>query len=214
LTAYTYDPFGATTATTSGIPNPFQFTGRENDGLAGLYYYRARYYHPGLQHFISEDPLHSPLLTPENCGRYRPGIADYLRWDPTLSRLLGLGFYEVATSLGFDAHRLHPYAYVANNPLNLRDPSGLIAGPQEAGCDVLGRRGPFKSNTCVVQCCAAHDYCYSTASDRCSWDSWFHANDFWSATFNSCARCNQAATKCISNALRGTPSKKDCERGP
>ena len=36
--------------------NPFQFTGRENDGT-GLYYYRLRYYHPTLNRFISEDPL-------------------------------------------------------------------------------------------------------------------------------------------------------------
>ena len=57
VTEYTYEPFGATTATTPGVPNPFQFTGRENDGLAGLYYYRARYYHPGLQRFIAEDPI-------------------------------------------------------------------------------------------------------------------------------------------------------------
>jgi RHS repeat-associated protein len=56
LTSYTYDPFGQTTATGAASPNPFQYTGRENDGT-GLYYYRARYYHPGLSRFISEDPL-------------------------------------------------------------------------------------------------------------------------------------------------------------
>jgi RHS repeat-associated protein len=55
-TEYTYEPFGKTTF--NGAPNTssYQFTGRENDG-AGLYYYRARYYHPALQRFISEDPL-------------------------------------------------------------------------------------------------------------------------------------------------------------
>jgi RHS repeat-associated protein len=36
--------------------NPFQYIGRENDGT-GLYYYRARYYSPELQRFISEDPV-------------------------------------------------------------------------------------------------------------------------------------------------------------
>ncbi|OGK98176.1 MAG: hypothetical protein A3D33_18255 [Candidatus Rokubacteria bacterium RIFCSPHIGHO2_02_FULL_73_26] len=56
-TSYTYAPFGATTASGSGSANPFQYTGRENDGLAGLYYYRARYYHPGLARFLSEDPV-------------------------------------------------------------------------------------------------------------------------------------------------------------
>jgi RHS repeat-associated protein len=52
---HTYEPFGTTT-TTGSTGNAFQYTGRENDGT-GLYYYRARYYHPGLQRFISEDPI-------------------------------------------------------------------------------------------------------------------------------------------------------------
>ncbi|MGH7964524.1 MAG: RHS repeat-associated core domain-containing protein [Candidatus Binatia bacterium] len=56
-TEYTYAPFGRTTVTGAASTNTFQFTGRENDGLTGLYYYRARYYHPVLQRFISEDPI-------------------------------------------------------------------------------------------------------------------------------------------------------------
>jgi RHS repeat-associated protein len=36
--------------------NSFKFTGREDDGL-GLYYYRARYYSPTLQRFISTNPI-------------------------------------------------------------------------------------------------------------------------------------------------------------
>lgn len=54
-TRYSYDPFGNTTVTGTSN-NPFQYTGRENDGT-GLYYYRARYYSPKLQRFISEDPI-------------------------------------------------------------------------------------------------------------------------------------------------------------
>ncbi|MGH7963377.1 MAG: RHS repeat-associated core domain-containing protein, partial [Candidatus Binatia bacterium] len=53
---YSYAPFGETTRTGTVTTNPFQFTGRENDNT-GLYYYRARYYHPVLQRFLSEDPL-------------------------------------------------------------------------------------------------------------------------------------------------------------
>jgi RHS repeat-associated protein len=37
------------------VANPFQYTGRELDGT-GLYFYRARYYSPAFQRFISEDP--------------------------------------------------------------------------------------------------------------------------------------------------------------
>jgi len=36
--------------------NELGYAGREDDGT-GVYYYRARYYHPGLQRFISEDPI-------------------------------------------------------------------------------------------------------------------------------------------------------------
>ncbi|HWC02779.1 MAG TPA: RHS repeat-associated core domain-containing protein [Methylomirabilota bacterium] len=49
-------PFGTTTSTGQSNANPSKFTGREDDGT-GLYYYRARYYHPGLHRFIREDPL-------------------------------------------------------------------------------------------------------------------------------------------------------------
>ena len=55
LAQYTYDPFGNTTVTGSSA-NPYQYTGRENDGT-GLDYYRGRYYNPSLGRFISEDPI-------------------------------------------------------------------------------------------------------------------------------------------------------------
>jgi RHS repeat-associated protein len=56
VTQYAYDPFGNVTISGEASDNPFQYTGRENDGT-GLYYYRARYYSPELQRFISEDPI-------------------------------------------------------------------------------------------------------------------------------------------------------------
>jgi len=55
-TSYTYEPFGATAVTGSATPNVWDYTGRESDPT-GLKYYRARYYHPGLQRFIAEDPI-------------------------------------------------------------------------------------------------------------------------------------------------------------
>ncbi|HEX7956913.1 MAG TPA: RHS repeat-associated core domain-containing protein, partial [Pyrinomonadaceae bacterium] len=55
-TRYTYAPFGATTQAGAATSNPTKFTGREDDGT-GLYYYRARYYSPQQQRFISGDPL-------------------------------------------------------------------------------------------------------------------------------------------------------------
>ena len=55
-TRYTYDPYGNTTQTGQANSNPFQYTGREQDGT-GLYFYRARYYSPPFQRFVSSDPI-------------------------------------------------------------------------------------------------------------------------------------------------------------
>src|SRR5262245_31056053 len=55
-TQYTFDPFGATTASGALSANAFQFTGREND-TTGLYSSRMRFYDPELQRFVSEDPI-------------------------------------------------------------------------------------------------------------------------------------------------------------
>ena len=55
-TQYMYDPFGNSSASGTASSNPYQFTGRENDAT-GLEYDRARYYSPGMERFISQDPL-------------------------------------------------------------------------------------------------------------------------------------------------------------
>ena len=54
-TTYTYDPFGTTTTEGTASTNPYQYTGRENDG-DGLQYNRARYYSPANGRFIGQDP--------------------------------------------------------------------------------------------------------------------------------------------------------------
>jgi RHS repeat-associated protein len=51
----TYSPYGGSSSSGS-VTTAFQYTGRDNDGATGLYYYRARYYSPQLGRFISEDP--------------------------------------------------------------------------------------------------------------------------------------------------------------
>jgi RHS repeat-associated protein len=55
-TSYAYEPFGKTSITGAASGNTYQYTGREADA-AGLDFYRARYYSPTLQRFISEDPI-------------------------------------------------------------------------------------------------------------------------------------------------------------
>ena len=55
---YAYSSYGDSVG--AGLAaTPLQYTGRENDGATGLYYFRARYYSPQLDRFISEDPIGS-----------------------------------------------------------------------------------------------------------------------------------------------------------
>jgi RHS repeat-associated protein len=98
-TTYTYDAYGNATATGETSDNPFQYTSRENDGT-GLYYYRARYYSPEMQRFISEDPI-----------RLRGGI----------------NFFAYVDSVGKPpVPQTNLYQYTHNNPVNYIDPLGLF----------------------------------------------------------------------------------------
>jgi RHS repeat-associated protein len=76
------------TPETAPVKTTYTFTNREWDADAGMYYYRARYYDPGIGRFISED--------------VHPGVQK----SPLTV--------------------FNKYAYVMNNPLNHRDPSGMF----------------------------------------------------------------------------------------
>ncbi len=62
---YTYDAYGncfvgaSTTScnTLASTTEPYRYTGQRYDTDTGLYYYRARYYHPGLGRFAETDPV-------------------------------------------------------------------------------------------------------------------------------------------------------------
>jgi RHS repeat-associated protein len=54
---YVYDSFGNQTSSTGSVFTSFRYTARELDGETSLYYYRARYYLPGVGRFTSEDPV-------------------------------------------------------------------------------------------------------------------------------------------------------------
>jgi RHS repeat-associated protein len=76
-TEYTYEAFGATMASGGSTSNAFGFTGRETDGT-GLLFYRARYYDPRLQRFISHDPL--------GVAAGDPNTAAFVANEPTMLR--------------------------------------------------------------------------------------------------------------------------------
>jgi RHS repeat-associated protein len=177
-TEYTYEPFGKATSAGGSNSSSYQYTGRENDGT-GLYYYRARYFEPSLQRFISEDPILS-------AGRPDfPYLVLKMRTEP---------------------QQLNGYSYVANNPVHFVDPYGLWLGQgqpngnewpgyteQNWKCDP-----PFrlfdKRSSCTRQCCIFHDACFQEWG--CNWTSvislhWFDPKP------PPCTACNFRALICF-----------------
>ena len=92
---------------TSEVGNPYYFQGRRLDAETGLYYYRARCFHPGQGRFISRDPVGEVEWRQLHHGMFamttRPGAGSLegVRDDP------------------------NPYLFAGNGPVNEIDPLGL-----------------------------------------------------------------------------------------
>jgi RHS repeat-associated protein len=125
---YAYEPFGM--AAITGISsNAFQFTGRENDEI-GLYYFRARYYQPVRQRFLSEDPIRFSATSNQN-------LYAYVENDP-------INFDDPSGKL-----RIRPYKPI-RTPIN-RPQYGNYCGPgNRAGQPING----------LDRACKDHDNCY------------------------------------------------------
>lgn len=61
---FTYDAFGALTASTGTAATPLQWAGLVRDSESGLLYARARYYDPTTGQFLSRDPLEAQTHSP------------------------------------------------------------------------------------------------------------------------------------------------------
>ena len=158
-TQYTYEPFGNTSSTGATTSNALQFTGRENDNT-GLYFYRARYYSPFLQRFISEDPI-----------KFRGGqlnLSTYVRNDPlnyvdplgtSLSPIHFWETYNAARAVGYpveDAASLAWDVQAADFRSGGQDPTAAAANGHGMGGRLPGRKDPqdpckaFKGTTDYV----------------------------------------------------------------
>ncbi len=125
-TEYSYEPFGKTAATGSTSNNPGQFTGRENDGT-GLYYYRARYYSPTLQRFISQDPI--------GFGGGDPNLYAYVQNSPLNYTDSSGQILDTLLDIGFIAYDIYRLATDGRKDLG----GNLLA----LGADVAGALIPF-----------------------------------------------------------------------
>jgi RHS repeat-associated protein len=136
-TTYTYEPFGNTAAAGQSNGNSFQYTGREND-VTSLYYYRARYYHPTFQRFVSEDPigfqggdvdLYS-FVRQDPIGFVDPlGLNVTIAYYPTLATHLGIGINNNPTVGFYPTNRLYGLFSIlgVNVPGAIRQDTGVPA---------------------------------------------------------------------------------------
>ena len=103
------DSFENTVVHTRSPTYSSTFTGREYDPESGLYYYRARYYDPGIGRFLQPDPL--DMATVILIRQYFP--------DDFNSDLL------FQHALRNPEGVINVYSYIANSPINWIDPYGL-----------------------------------------------------------------------------------------
>jgi RHS repeat-associated protein len=142
-TQYAYEPFGNTSSTGATSSSSYEFTGRENDAT-GLYFYRARYYSPRLQRFISEDPIGfaggqinlNSYVGNDPVNRIDPmGTSDsWVHWLETYNAAIAVG-YPVA-----DAMQLANQVALADFSPGTQEPAA--ANAHGMGRSSGGKKGP------------------------------------------------------------------------
>jgi RHS repeat-associated protein len=143
-TQYTYEPFGNTSFTGSASTNPFQFTGRENDGT-GLYFNRARYYSPTLQRFISEDPI---LFSGGSQNLYAYAFNNPLRFSDTNGRcpwciVAGIGAAVGAAVEGYKAYECGARGWDLAGAIGRGAVAGGVGAVAGLGVGLLTGGNPF-----------------------------------------------------------------------
>jgi RHS repeat-associated protein len=145
---------------------------------------------PG-QYYMAETGLN------QNYARdYDPAVGRYVEPDP----------------IGLDGG-IDPYRYVADNPVSLIDPLGLVDPHRYAPKPTMPDNGnilpgftkqdqvcsfPFgfyNSYPCLKQCCVAHDDCYTR--NGCNASSWIPYAYGWPFPQRQCEKCNEAVVDCI-----------------
>ncbi len=154
-TSYTYQPFGGMTTGGTGNTNPYQFTGRENDGT-GLYFYRARYYSPSFQRFVSQDPIgfaggspnlyayvaNDPINLPDPVGLWTAAVG----WTFGGGSGWGGGSFTLGLAIDDSGHVAFFGTGGGGAGLGANEYSGLSVSVSNAPC-VTDLAGPFANQS-------------------------------------------------------------------
>jgi RHS repeat-associated protein len=180
--SYAFDAWGVTRRQSGTLANPFGYTGREF-GDANDWFYRARYYSPGVGRFQDEDSKLGPshpvaVVDPAPKDAALDALGELSSWWATERDRLSLQFPRTEIMLSQSL-----YAYTLNHPVLYNDPTGM----DNPGCDgvpVCFQKPPIR------HCCDLHDHCYFVHGCRSL--SWI-----WTRPFSPCDRCNGAVLWCI-----------------
>ena len=139
---YRYNAWGETLAQTGATANPHRYVGRKRYYGAvpsGLYHLGFRYYDAPRGHFTSVDPILFPLALgtggSRRLGRDAGSLA--VQWDASPGLYFTQAKYYQANVPRFisrdplqgqveDPESIYRYLYVADSPVNLLDPLGLL----------------------------------------------------------------------------------------
>jgi RHS repeat-associated protein len=79
-----YRPYGAPRDAAAGLLTDRTFTGQTQDAIAGLAFFKARYYDTGLGRFVQPDTIVPDPTNPQALNRYAYGLNNPLKYsDPT-----------------------------------------------------------------------------------------------------------------------------------
>jgi RHS repeat-associated protein len=133
-----YDAYGRLLTTMSEVIGDYLFTGEALDTDTGLYYLRARYYHPSNGTLLSIDPISGDLKSPLTLHDYIYAIQNPVIYiDPsgnsaTLESALFTGL--VSFNLSLLASEIGLLFYTPSGPGSTPpDPRGILADAAIAG---------------------------------------------------------------------------------
>ena len=142
-----YLPFGDFYSGTGSISNTHQYTEKEFEEETGLYYYGARYYHPGLGRFMSVDQAGGDPTDPQSWNRYAYVLNNPYKYvDPdgeAAIRVQGLDKI-VESTIAFNSYVRSKLDFIPNLILDAFLPvdpgsvaSGFLLGPQAIEAEVI-----------------------------------------------------------------------------